>query len=311
MRTKAPFIIMLMVTLLFAGCSPPSPDAAPTGEPPLEVPAEEAPMEEPVEEVAVNAETTEEPVPNPQTPEGKPIDYSAAAPPQRPRIIIKNAELQLLVSDSDIAVDRTTQIAANYGGYIISSRIWYKDWQDDQYKYASLTLGVPVEQFEPALNRLRGLAIRVKDETASGQDVTDEYVDLQSRVRNLEATRDRIRDFLDQAETVEESLRVNEQLAAIEAQIEEARGRMNYLSNRGAYSTIAVQIDPELPKPTPTPTPTPPAQWSVTRSVREATETLGGILRVFVEIFVWFSIVGVPLLAPLVLSYLIIRRRTR
>jgi len=49
----------------------------------------------------------------------------------------------------------------------------------------------------------------------SGQDVTDEYVDLQSRLGNLEATRDRIRTFLDQAQTVDEALRVNEQLAAV------------------------------------------------------------------------------------------------
>ncbi|HPD42084.1 MAG TPA: DUF4349 domain-containing protein, partial [Anaerolineae bacterium] len=95
----------------------------------------------------------------------------------------------------------------------------------------------------------------------SGQDVTDEYVDLQSRLGNLEATRDRIRTFLDQAQTVDEALRVNEQLAAVEAQIEQVKGRMVYLRERSAYSTITVQLDPELPSaPEVTPVPTP--TWS-------------------------------------------------
>jgi hypothetical protein len=269
----------------------------------------EEPMEEPMAEASAAALTSQPTAPA----EGQKVsDYAAAARPQQAnRLIIKNAELQLLVTDTDVAIDRTTQIAADYGGYIISSRIWYQDWKEEPFKYASITLGVPVEQFEQVLNRLRGLAIRVKDETASGQDVTDEYVDLRSRLRNLEATRDRIRNFLDQAETVEESLRVNEQLAAIESEIEQVRGRLNYLSDRSAYSTVSVQIDPELPKatPTPTPTPTPIPQWTPGKSVEKAADTLNAILRVFVEIIIWFGIVGVPLLAPPTVAVLVIKRR--
>ncbi|RLC67653.1 MAG: DUF4349 domain-containing protein, partial [Chloroflexi bacterium] len=141
----------------------------------------------------------------------------------------------------------------------------------------------------------------------SGQDVTDEYIDLQSRLDNLKATRDRIREFLDQAKTVEESLRVNEELAAIEEQIEQVQGRMNYLFDRAAYSTITVQIEPELPQPTPTPVPTltptpiPAPPWSPVQSARQAGQTLGSILRVLTEIAIWFGIVILPLAAPPIL----------
>ncbi len=113
-------------------------------------------------------------------------------------MIIKNAEMGLLVSDTDAALDSVTLIASEYGGYIISSHSWY----EHDHKYATVRLGVPVEEFENILRRLRGLALRVINEIASGEDVTDQYVDLQSRLTNLQATRDRIREFLDKAETV-------------------------------------------------------------------------------------------------------------
>ena len=94
--------------------------------------------------------------------------------------IIKNADLQLRVADTDVAVDGVTQIAGDVRGYIISTRIWSQDYFGTSYNYATITLGVPVDQFEPVLRRLRGLAVKVLNEQASGEDVTDQFVDLQS-----------------------------------------------------------------------------------------------------------------------------------
>ena len=217
------------------------------------------------------------------------------------RMIVKNADLQLTVEDTDVAIDRVTQVVGDVGGYIVSSRVWYQDWLDEAYKYASITVGIPVDQFEDTMRRLRALALTVDDERAGGQDVTDEYVDLESRLRNLKATRDRIREFLDQAQNVEEALRVNEELKAVEAEIEAVQGRMNYLFDRAAFSTITVQLSPALPDPplAPTPTPTPsPEPWSTTRVARDAGQTFTAILRVFAELAIWFSIVVLPFALP-------------
>jgi hypothetical protein len=217
--------------------------------------------------------------------------------------------MRLMVADTDLTIDRVTQVVDDCGAYIISSRVWYQDWMGDSYKYATITIGVPVDQFERAIRRLRDLAVQVVDETASGQDVTDEYVDLQSRLENLEATRDRIREFLDQARNVDEALLVNEELAAVEAQIEQVQGRMNYLFDRSAFSTITVQIDPELPEPTPTPTPTPAPPWSPGPTIRQAGQTLTSTGQVLIELALWFIIVIVPLSAPfLAIAWLIWRR---
>lgn len=221
-------------------------------------------------------------------------------------LIIKNADMRLLVEDSDVAIDRITQTVGDSGGYIISSRVWNQAHFDGKnYKYATITMGVPVLTFERTLNRLRDLSLDVLDENASGEDVTDQYVDLQSQLVNLEATRERIKSFLDQAKTVEEALLINQQLSEIERQIEEIKGRINYLQDRSSFSTITVNIEPKLPEyipPTPTPTPTPmPEEWKPGETVSSAWQTLTKAYQGFVDLLIWFLLVFVPIFGPPIL----------
>jgi len=217
------------------------------------------------------------------------------------RKIIKNAEVNVLVEDSDIAIDRLTQVVGDAGGYIVSSRVWYQAHRDgENYKYASITLGIPVDQFEVTMRRVRGLAIQVTDENASGEDVTDQYVDLESRLANLEATQARIQSFLEDAKSVDEALRINQELAAIEAQIEEVKGRMNYLSDRSAFSTITVVISPELPEIEPAPAPE-PKPWTPSETLKDATETLVKAYQGIVEFAIWVLVAVLPIVAPPVL----------
>ena len=212
------------------------------------------------------------------------------------RKIIKNAEVNVLVEDSDIAIDRLTQVVGDAGGYIVSSRVWYQAYRDgENYKYATITLGIPVDQFEVTMRRVRGLAIRVTDENASGEDVTDQFVDLQSRLANLEATQARIQSFLENAKTVDEALRINQELSQIEAQIEEVKGRMTYLSDRSAFSTITVTISPQLPDLEPAPAPKP---WSPAETLKDATKTLVKAYQGIAEFAIWVFVAVLPILAP-------------
>ncbi|MBL8090018.1 MAG: DUF4349 domain-containing protein [Anaerolineales bacterium] len=221
-------------------------------------------------------------------------------------LIIKSADMRVLVENSDVAIDRVTQIVGDTGGYIISSRVWNQPHLDGKnYKYATITIGVPVQQFERVLNRLRGLAVQVLDENASGEDVTDQYVDLQSQLTNLEATRERIKSFLDDATNVDEALRINQQLSEIERQIEEIKGRINYLQDRSAFSTITVNIEPQLPEvviPTPTPMPTPePEPWKPGETFDNAKKSVTRAYQNIIDILIWFFVVLVPIFAPPVL----------
>ncbi|HET9911123.1 MAG TPA: DUF4349 domain-containing protein [Anaerolineales bacterium] len=219
------------------------------------------------------------------------------------RMIVKNADIRLTVKDTDVAINRATQVIGDAGGYIISSRVWYQDYYGINLMYATITIGIPVDEFERTMVRLRDLAIRVEDETAAGDDVTDQYVDLQSQLTNLEATRDRIQEFLTDAKTVDEALRINQELANIEAQIEQIKGRMNYLSDRSAYSTITITFEPDLPvipvSPTVTPQPTAtPVPWNPGETFDDATDTVTILYQGIANLLIWVVVVILPILLP-------------
>lgn len=235
-----------------------------------------------------------------------PSIYATAMPPQDSapgaltsmHMIIKNAEIKLLVTDTDIAIDRATQVVGDAGGYIVSSRVWSQPHYDGKnYKYAAITIGIPVQEFEHTLSRLRGLSVQVLDETASGEDVTNQFVDLQSQLTNLEATRERIKTFLDSAKTVDEALRINQELSAIESQIEQIKGQMNYLEDRSAYSTITINFEPELPELEPAVTPT-PNPWNPGETFNNAKETVTFAYQGIVNFLIWLFVVLIPILAP-------------
>ncbi len=228
------------------------------------------------------------------------------------RLIIKNAEVEMLVEDTDTAINRSLGIVTEYSGYVVSNRTWFSDG----LKYATVTIGVPSENFEQMMRRLKELAVSVTNESVSGQDVTDEFVDLESRLRNLEATGDRIRSFMEQAKSIDESLEVSAQLSQIEAEIEQVKGRMTYLKDRASFSTITLQIAPQviLPTPTPTFTPTPtatpqptatPVVWSASRTYDQAAtvtkNTTTSLFQFTIDLLIWLIIVGVPFVLPVVI----------
>lgn len=303
MKTRLLFVSLLLLFLALTACAPAATEfpsrefVAAATEPPVAFP--EAGMAPPIEQESragndANAAPGE-------------IVYDTGAPAADTdvynRLVIKNAEISLLVENSDVAIDGVTQLVGDVRGYIVSSQIWYQDYYGTNYKHATITIGIPADQFEVVLRRLRNLSIRVLNETASGQDVTDQYVDLQSQLTNLEATRDRIKSFLEQAQNVDEALRINQQLSEIEAQIEQVKGKMNYLSDRSAFSTITISIEPDLPVIAPTATPTPmptatPTPWDAGKTFDKSTKTLTNAYQSIVEFLIWFFIVLVPILFP-------------
>ncbi len=252
-----------------------------------------------------------------------PIPAPAVGGSPSNRKIIKDGELNLVVDDLVRAIDRVTKIATDAGGYLLSSEL---STQGDN-KTATVKIGVPSEAFEDVMRQLRGSALKVNWERATGSDVTAEYVDLQSQLTNLQATQARLREFLNQAKTVEEALKVNAELSKIEGEIETIQGRLNYLSNRSAYSTVTLYLEQIMPTPTVTPTPsitptptvTPtatPIVWQAGETFRDARTTLQYALRDVGNVAIYAGVVCLPLLlialivlAPVV--WLVRRRRRR
>ncbi|MCC7353497.1 MAG: DUF4349 domain-containing protein [Anaerolineae bacterium] len=310
---------LLVLGSLLAACSTPTPQIIREQvvvEKPVEKVVKETAVPRP-QEKSVERVVTAVPAPASTAAAGQQAALGDVAPSpyQAGRMIIKSGEMNLLVADTDRAVDQVTEIAVLSGGYVISSQTLMREG----YKIAALKLGVPVERFEDVQRQLRAIAIQVQNELASGQDVSDEYVDLQSRLLNLEATAARVREFLVQAKTVEEALKVNAQLTEIESEIERIKGRMNYLRDRAAFSTLVVNLEPQRPSPTPTPTPTvtptpTPDVWRPGETVTAASGTLQVILQAFGDILIWFTVVILPfvlLIVVVVTLMLWVSRRSK
>lgn len=322
MKSRLNLLSIILVFVLLAACgaaatySPPAATAAPAVQAPAQVaPVVHAPAATAAAPAAAVTSVTY----------GVATGVSVSDVQTSNRKIIKNSVLTLQVRDTDVAIDGVTQITGDLGGYIISSRVWLDNSSGATLKYSTITLGIPVDQFEATLQRLRALSVKVIDETETGEDVTDQYVDLQSQLTNLEATRDRIRGFLDNAKTVDEALKINQQLSDIEGQIEQIQGRINFLQNRSAFSTITVTIQQQPPvfTPTPTSTPTPtatvtptstPVPWKPGETASQAGKTLTSAYKVITDILIWVFIFIVPILLPPILIiwgivYLITRKK--
>ncbi|MGQ9815785.1 MAG: DUF4349 domain-containing protein [Candidatus Roseilinea sp.] len=157
------------------------------------------------------------------------------------RVVIRNASLTLVVGDPLAQMDAVTRMAGELQGYVASS----STSKYQQGVRVTITLRVPSEQFEEALRRLRALAVEVREEEIPGQDVTAEYTDLNSRLKNLEAAEAQLREIMDNATNTEDVLAVFNELTRIRGEIEVTKGRMQFLAQSAALATINVTLLPD------------------------------------------------------------------
>jgi hypothetical protein len=175
------------------------------------------------------------------------MEEAAPAAPQTQeqniqRLIIKNANISLEVESVPAAERAITAQVEGLQGYVVN----VETNTSGNRQYATIVFRVPAERFDEAITLTEEQAIRVLSRSVSGDDVTEEFVDLESRLRNLEATQDRLLDLLDRAETVEEALQVSNSLTNVQGQIEQVRGRMQYLQQSAALSTITVSLQEKV-----------------------------------------------------------------
>jgi hypothetical protein len=158
------------------------------------------------------------------------------------RRVIRNGEIDLEVSDVETASRQFRELVADRGGFMTSSSA--QTLSEDR-KRNFLSFDVPAEQFESTLDRMRDHSIvtEVIHESTTTQDVTEEYVDLESRLSNLMATEARFVELLDSAISISEILDVEYELSRVRGEIEQLQGRINYLDQRTSYSRISVTLE--------------------------------------------------------------------
>ncbi len=148
--------------------------------------------------------------------------------------IIKTADLKLEVRDFKLYSINVHSLSKHYGAYIASE----DQSESNEKKETTISIKVPVEQFEDLLNALPSDSDKIIEKKITSEDVTAEVVDTKSRLQAKEQMRLKYLEFLKQAKNMEDVLKVQGEINNIQEEMESASGRINYLSHQSAYSTI-------------------------------------------------------------------------
>lgn len=240
-------------------------------------------------------------LPNGSTASGQ-ADASGWSNLQLDQKIIKNAVLSVVAKDVNHALDQVSDIIAAYpSAFISNSNVRQRDDKTE----ASIVVKVAAADFDGVMKQLRQIGEKVTSENISTQDVTEEYVDLESQLRNLKATQERYLQLLAKAVTVQDILSIQERLNNVQSQIDRTEGRIKFLDQRTSFSTITINM-----APTPGALPGKPSPWDPAKTFSVA---LGNLMRVsqgFLDAAIYLSIYSLPLLPLLVFAWWLFRRRT-
>jgi len=234
--------------------------------------------------------------------------YAASDAALQQRMIIRTVNMTVLVEDTDAALNEVRSLVASYEGYIADSNRWMIN---DTQAMAQVTIRVPAESLDAALEALRGMALKVERETSSGQDVTEEYTDIQARLRNLEATETELLALLTEVREnrgkAEEILAIHRELTSIRGQIESLKGRSQYLERMTALATITMEIRPKA---------TPGAvvdsyRWSPLVTASDALRSLLAFAQVVIDVGIYLLIFSPVFIIPAVIVWLVVRALRR
>jgi hypothetical protein len=224
--TKTPLVLalVLLLALVPAACSGSDQDNAASGS------ADTAAADSAQPEEAVSGGG-----------DGEAVPASEQTVPGVAPKVIQTASLSLSVAKGDYeeAVTDARSLAARLGGFVVSSETTRA--RANQPLRGSLTIRVPSGRYAQAMAAVSRLG-RIESENEGSEDVSAEYVDLQSRARHLEAVERQLLELLDRADTVAAALAVQGQLSQTQLELEQTRGRIRYLDNQTSYATIALQL---------------------------------------------------------------------
>ncbi|MFJ7994124.1 DUF4349 domain-containing protein [Peribacillus frigoritolerans] len=155
------------------------------------------------------------------------------------RKVIHQAQLELKVKNLEKAQMKIENKAAEYGGYVVESNVYR---EDEELVEGTITVRVPESHFQDFLTDSEGEASEVVGRNVTGQDVTEQYVDLKARLKSKRAVEERLLAFMKDAEKTEDLLKISSDLAVVQEEIEQLTGQMKYLENQASYSTVTITL---------------------------------------------------------------------
>jgi hypothetical protein len=214
------------------------------------------------------------------------------------RLVIRNANLELVVPDPSESATHIGRIAEQAGGFVVTLDIFRTTFEDgtpaDQ---ANITVRVPSESLSEVLEEIKSQASDVRAESISGQDVTQEYTDLQSQLRNLEAAEEELREIMGSMTKAEDVLDVYEHLIQIRSEIEVIKGRIQYLEQSSALSSISIQLIPDVAV-----APLQIGRWQPAGTAKAAIEALLTALQILAQVAIWAALFVLPIILVIALG---------
>ncbi len=236
----------------------------------------------------------------------QPMAGEVAAPADR--LVIQNVNLTLVVSDVEKKMTEISRLATEMGGYVVSSSLYKVTTPAGQEApQGNILIRVPASRLEEALSRIEEQVVEVRQESRTGQDVTREYVDLQSRLRNLEAAEKQLMEIMEKAEKTEDVMNVFNQLVYIREQIEQVKGQIKYYEESAALSAINIQLIAEE-----TVKPLEIGGWKPKGVARDALQNLiyflQGLANFLIRFFLYYLwVILLAVVLPLWLAYRLVR----
>ena len=228
---------------------------------------------------------------------------AAGMPPSlENRMIIQRAEISMVIKDTEATAAAIRTLALTSGGYIADSNLY----RDGEQLRGTLTVRIPGQNLPTFLDQVKGMAVRVLRDSLSGEDVTQEYTDLGSRLRNLEATETELLALLTVVRQkpgakTSDILEVYDKLTLIRGEIEQIKGRMQYLSNLTSLATIQIELIPDALE-----APLIEEGWQPLVALRQASARLVKTLQGLVDAAIWLVIFIVPVLLVMALPFILL-----
>jgi hypothetical protein len=224
-------------------------------------------------------------------------------------MIVRTATLSLVVGDAADSLQAAIAVVERYGGYVGETR----QWRENGQVRTAATLRIPAEKLFEALPEIRKGAIRVESESVTGQDVSEEFSDLSAQLTNLQATEVELRQLLStvrqRTQKASDILEVYDKLANIRGDIDRIQGKMTFLKQQTAMSTIKLELIPDaLSRPIAEP------GWRPLAIAKTAARELVNALKGLASLVIWICVFLLPIaliLATVALSVRLVWRRIR
>jgi hypothetical protein len=227
------------------------------------------------------------------------------APPETDtieRIVIKNADLKIVVEDPSASVDKISRMAEDMGGFVVSANVYQTELDSGaQVWQATMTIRVPAERLNDALEAIKAESSQDPlNENVSSQDVTKEYTDLQSQLRNLQAAEEQLSKIMESAVKTEDVLNVYNQLVQVRGQIEVTKGQIQYYEQSAAMSAVSIELIPNAAVQ-----PLTIGGWQPVGVAKSAIQALINTLKFIVNAVIWILIFIVPVLGVLYVIFIL------